>query len=176
MPHDYARNHQLEPPPTETYVPAVVNSYTIPSLAPAPTDPVGLNELTAALWRGKWIIAAMMILGLAAGLGVSRLRTPTYRARTSLQLEGFSSDQFLRDVAPVSPLIPNAPPESYLQNEVKLLESETLAKRVADKLDIQPADSPRFGLGDVLAYFNPAGQTQMSADQRRVKNVQDALT
>src|SRR5260370_25916451 len=54
----------------------------------------------------------------------------TYRARASLQIEGFNNDQFMREINPISSL-PNSTPENYLQNEVKLLGSETLPKREA---------------------------------------------
>jgi len=92
----------------------------------APGDPVGLNAITSPLWRRKHVIIAMAALGLIIGGAVSLLMTPTYRARTSMQLEGFSNDQ----ITPVTASLPNASPENYLQNQVKVLESDTLAKRV----------------------------------------------
>ena len=98
----------------------------------APGDPVALNALTGTLWRRKKVIIAMALLGLLIGGGVSLLMTPTYRARTSLQLEGFNNDQ----ISPITASLPNASPENYLQNQVKVLESDTLAKRVADVLKI----------------------------------------
>jgi len=100
-------------------------------------DPAGLNVLTSALWRGKFTIAAAAIVGVCAGLMVTKLMPVTYRARTSLQLEGFN-DQVLQKITPVMPGLHNASAENYLQNEVKLLQSETLAGRIADKLEIQP--------------------------------------
>src|SRR5258708_29457849 len=136
--NDIGNSMDMERAGQESYVPAVVASYPIPQSVPPSTDSLGLNELTASLWRRKAQIAGAAIVGLVIGLVISHLITPIYRARASLQIEGFSNDQFMRGVSPVS-FLPNSTPENYLQNEVKLLESETLATRVADKL----SDSPK---------------------------------
>ena len=68
------------------------------------------------------------------GVVCSVLMTPIYRARTSVQLEGFNNEQ----VTPITNGVPNATPENYLQNQVKVLESDTLAKRVAESLPASP--------------------------------------
>jgi len=160
-----------------SYVPAVVAGYPIPQSVPPSTDSLGLNELTASLWRRKASIAGAAIVGLLIGLVISHLMTPIYRARASLQIEGFSNDQFMRGVSPVS-FLPNSTPENYVQNEVKLLESETLAKRVADKLGDSAEDHPQ-GVAKALAYLrNHVSylRPRMTPEQRRVKNVQKALS
>jgi capsular exopolysaccharide synthesis family protein len=155
-----------------------VASYTIPQSVPPSTDSVGLNELTASLWRRKVPIAKAAIAGLLIGLVISYLTTPIYRARTSLQIEGFSNDQFTREVSPIS-FLPNSTPENYVQNEVKLLESETLAKRVADKLGDSAEEQPQ-GAARVLAYLRNhvsfLRPPRMTPEQRRIKNVQKALS
>jgi succinoglycan biosynthesis transport protein ExoP len=115
--------------------PALVETFTIPEPDTRAGEPAALHTIAIFLWRRKSAIAACAFCGLLAGALVSQLMTPVYRARTSMQLEGFN-DQALGDIAPVSPAVPNASPENYLQNQVKLLESNTLAKRVADDLGI----------------------------------------
>src|SRR5579863_1766483 len=90
---------ELEPVEQESYVPAVVSSYAVPQSVEAPGDSIGLDALTGALWRKKWTIAAMALLGLMAGLAISLVIKPTYRARASLQLEGMNNDPFM----PISP-------------------------------------------------------------------------
>ena len=56
----------------------------VPAAAPRPADEetvVDLRHLASALWRGKWIILALALIGF--GMGVKRLHehTPTYKAR-----------------------------------------------------------------------------------------------
>jgi polysaccharide biosynthesis transport protein len=141
----------------------------VPSYVEAPPDSVGLSEVTAPLWRAKRTILAIAIVGLAIGQAVSILTKPTYRARTSLQIEGFNNDQFMHEVSLISPVLPNATPENYLQNEVKVLESETLAKRVADQIGL-PLKTRR------RTWFNFLLSPQPSPEERRIKDVQKALT
>ena len=144
MPHDHiGKRMELERAGRGSYAPALVTSDPIPQVVQASGDSIGLDELTGALWRRKMTIAAAAILGLCMGQTVSLLMTPIYRARASLQIEGFNGDQFTREVAPISLSLPNATPENYLQNEVKLLQSETLAGRVADKLETTTEGKPR---------------------------------
>ena len=140
----------------------------------APGDPVALNTLTSTLWRRKKVIIAAAILGLMIGGGVSMLMTPTYRARTSMQLEGFNNDQ----ISPITTSLPNASPENYLQNQVKVLESDTLAKRVADALRIgAPGTESSGGILGTLENFIGFPRPSTTPDEaRRIKAVRDALT
>ncbi len=165
--------------PRATASPAVRTDYAVPETDRNAGAGGDLQTLTAVLWRGKLIIAAAAIWGLLVGGMVSLVSKPVYRAHTSLQLEGFN-DLALR-VSPVSPL-PNASPVDYLQNEVKVLESDTLARRVADQLNVPANVTPgrleelisgvkqRLGLGSAQAP-DPA-----SLDQRRVARVRKAIT
>jgi capsular exopolysaccharide synthesis family protein len=155
-------------------VPAIVQSY--PVSAPASGDPVGLGELGATLWRGKWIIIPVALTGLMAGILLTLQTQPTYRARTSVQIEAFN-DQVLGDGLPASSSIPNATPENYLQNEVKLLESDSLAKSVADV--IKPAPQPP-GLLDqavdaVRSGFGLFPTKPMGPEEWRIHAIQSAM-
>jgi polysaccharide biosynthesis transport protein len=169
---------EMERTGQNSYVPALINNYTIPQVVQPAGDSVGLNEITTPLWRGKLTIIGVAIVGLLAGLGISFLIPPTYRARTSMQIEGFNNDQFSREVNPISSL-PNSTPENYIQNEVKLIESDTLAKRVADKLGIPAQDTTGpmgalvAQLGNQFGFLHPAATTE---EERRIKAVQKALS
>jgi polysaccharide biosynthesis transport protein len=111
--------------------PAVVSPYAVPEFDHKSSEPAGMQTLTAYLWRRKWAIVAAAICGLLAGVTVGLFSRPVYRAHTSLKLEGFNDQKFTL----VSPL--SASPQDYLQNEVKVLESDTLARRVASQLGKQ---------------------------------------
>src|SRR5579872_7423543 len=140
----------------------------------APGDPVALNALTSTLWRRKRVIVALAVLGLMIGGGVSLLMTPIYRARTSIQLEGFSADQ----VSPITASLPNASPENYLQNQVKVLESDTLAERVASALKIGASGTESnpgilAKLEGLIGFQRPS---RVPDEEKRIKAVKDALT
>jgi len=175
--NDIGNSMQIERSGQASYVPAVA-SYTIPQSVSPSADSLGLNELTTSLWRRRTTLAGAAIGGLLIGLVISHLTTPIYRARASVQIEGFSNDQFVREVSPIS-ILPNATPENYLQNEVKLLESETLAKRVAERLG-DSAENHQGRAARVLAYLRNnisfLRPPRMTPEQRRIKNVQKALS
>src|SRR5579864_6353062 len=166
---------EMERTGQNSYVPALINNYSIPPVPQPAGDSVGLNELTTPLWRGKMTVIGVAALGLLLGLGVSLLITPTYRARTSMQIQGINNDQF----TPISAL-PNTTPENYMQNEVKLIESDTLAKRVADKLGITVPEAQHGTIGALLtqvrnqvSFLRP---DPISEQEQRIKTVQKALT
>ena len=117
--------------------PAVVETFPVSEPEVRAGDPAALHTIAAFLWRRRLAVAVCAVCGLVAGGVCSLLMPRVYRAASTLQLEGFN-DQSLYQISPISPAIPNASPENYLQNEVKLLESDTLAGRVADRLQIGP--------------------------------------
>ncbi len=167
--------------PKPASVPAVVNTVHIPEPERNTSGPEGIQSLTAYLWKQKHAIAIGAGLGLLAGLLVSLFTPPVYRARTSLQLESFN-DQAFKGVTPVSP-VPNASPEDYLQNEVKILESDTLARRVASKLPPPPPErhGPLHPIRmwienqiDSLAVYRD--RHELSPDEKIVQGVKNALT
>lgn len=116
--------------------------------------------LSQILWKGKALIGAAVLLGLLGGGAAIYLTKPEYRAHTSLLLEGFN-DQAIGSVNPVSPLPASA--VDYLQNEVKVLESDTLARRVAERLG-----------PDVSVIAGKPGRTL--TDQQQVHAIEKALT
>jgi len=139
-----------------------------------------LKELTATLARRKAMIVGFACLGLLLGLAVSLLTPLTYRARTSIQLEGFNDQSFLRAIVLTSAPVSNESADNYLANEVKILESETLARRVADRLGIQPEEHPRGVLGAMATRLGQQvsvfRSTPKTWEQRRIEQVQEALT
>jgi len=126
------------------------------------------------------MIAGCALLGLLLGLALSLLTPVTYRARTSIQLEGFNDQSFLRSIVLTAAAVSNESADSYLANEVKILESETLARRIADRLGIQPEEHPRGILGALAARLGQQvsflRSTPKTWEQRRIGQVQEALT
>jgi capsular exopolysaccharide synthesis family protein len=142
-------------------------------------ESVGVGEVLGALWRRKGAVVCISLIGTLAGLVPGLLKAPVYRARTSMQLEGFNENYLnLRDVTPVSPVVANASAEAYLQNQLKILESETLAKRVAAK--IWPGNVPEppanpTSLTRLLAPLRLGSRAPLSTEERQVVKLRKAL-
>lgn len=143
---------------------------------PRSNESVGLDEIFSRLWHRRLTVLCLALIGVAMAALMTLVRTPLYRARTAIRLEGLNNGYpNLGDILPFSTIAANTPGEAYLQNELKILQSETLAKRVAARLGLQTVQSPRHRLGNLLARFE-MGRRPPSAEDLRIKAVQQSLT
>ncbi len=102
---------------------------------PVAREPDAFVHYAALLWRQKWIVAACLLAALAAALAAIKLQQPSYRARLSLEVQNFNED-FLNRVK-IDPTSVNYQSDSYLQTQLKMLESEALMDRVREKMRAQ---------------------------------------
>src|SRR5689334_12822 len=97
------------------------------------TEPesMGASDLLEAL-RASWgVLLLCAISGIILALVIGWAQAPVYRAQASLEIQGFSSNVSGRE--PMPPKHENIT-ESYIQTQLKILHSETLLQRVAEKL------------------------------------------
>ena len=138
---------------------------------------LSLDDIFSRLWRSRWILLAGAVLGLAGGAAVSGFVTPVYRAQTVVRLEQLNErfpnlpELLSADPAPAS--------EAYVENELRVIQSDSLARRVAMKLGIRPPLKKK----SVLASIRIAGLTLPlssgpveSPDDASISQVQKALT
>ncbi len=145
------------------------------------TESIGLDEIISRLWQRRMTLLGFAVAGLLLAALITVLRKPVYRARTAVRLES-PSDAYpkLSNMSLFPAVGSTEPGESYLQNELKILQSETLARRVADRLDTQSpkTSGASFSLSPsmkLLTHLAP-GQQVLSADELKTKAVQRALT
>jgi polysaccharide biosynthesis transport protein len=94
------------------------------------------------LLRHRKTLLSFVAAGLVAAILISLIQTPIYRVRTSLEIQGIS---FLEPKGPNDTGGNYASPESYVETQVKLLQSESLLEHVIDKLKLQN-EQPKSGL------------------------------
>ena len=98
------------------------------------------------LVRNKVTLLCFALAGLALAVLFSLLQTPVYRARTSLEIQDFNSEFMdLKNVDPTN-AGPGAATDSYFQTQIKILQSDSLLERVANKIDLQQ-ERPGSGWG-----------------------------
>jgi uncharacterized protein involved in exopolysaccharide biosynthesis len=81
----------------------------------------------------RWRIAAFALAGICLAFLVSSMTQPIFRARTSLDIQNLNLDFInMRAVATTGQAGPGSS-ETYLQTEMKLLQSDTLLRRTAHR-------------------------------------------
>jgi polysaccharide biosynthesis transport protein len=98
--------------------------------APAEETGGGIPVVWQILAEHKLAIVLLAVLGIAGGLAVSMFQIPIYDARTTLEFQSTKAEAPMGGDTTDSGFTP----ESYLQTQVRVLQSRTLNERVAKKL------------------------------------------
>jgi len=85
------------------------------------------------LFRHRMMLVRFALGGLLVAIVISLVQTPIYRVRTSLDIQGTN---FLEIKGANDSTGSYATPESYVETQVKLLQSESLLDHVIDKLKL----------------------------------------
>jgi succinoglycan biosynthesis transport protein ExoP len=114
-----------------------------PDSTPLAYESGALEDLWKLLWQRKMLICACTLLGVIGGLSMGLIQQPEYRARTAIELEGLNDNYLnLKDLSPTSPAV-NYAADAYLQTQVKLIQSDPVALRVAYNLHLSGASIQR---------------------------------
>jgi succinoglycan biosynthesis transport protein ExoP len=147
-------NHSLPPARPVDLVPRppVVNAPYYPTAyvpdTPDPSDSEGgLLDYWRMICRHKTAIILTSLAGLLIGFAVGIPMTPIYRARTSIEVLNLNEDFMnLKRTNPVS-TNDSSYDVSEAETQTKLLQSDSLLKRVIEKMDpaaAQPARNPKM--------------------------------
>jgi polysaccharide biosynthesis transport protein len=94
----------------------------------------GILEYWRLAQRYKWMLLAMTIAGALFGYVTCILRTPIYKARTSLEVLNVNANFLnIHDISPIE-TVNNA--DYDIQTQVKLLQSTSLVNRTLDQLRV----------------------------------------
>lgn len=104
-----------------------------------------LGEILRILSERRWVIAIAAVVGLMLGIAAALITTPLYRASALLELNTQATDMFEASIRGGTQAVRSGNQE-ILQTQIGLLQSESLARRVVEDLNL--ASSPQFG-GDV---------------------------
>jgi capsular exopolysaccharide synthesis family protein len=103
----------------------------------------GLLPYLRLMKRRKWVIAGFVVLGALTGVVISQLRTPIYEAHVSMEVQNFNQE-FL-NVGKIDPTSVNYEADSYLQTQMKMIQSDGLLDRVVAQVPFRAAhaDTPQ---------------------------------
>jgi capsular exopolysaccharide synthesis family protein len=104
-----------------------------------PEDAFNLLHYWHLAVKYRWLLAAALVLGLAAGVVVTLLTTPVYRATATVQID--EEPQKVVAVESQRP-VQSGGADKFYQTQYELLKSRALAQRVAQGERL--GDDPRF--------------------------------
>src|ERR1700704_6065714 len=104
-----------------------------------------LSDYWQILIRHRRTLLGFVLVGLVGALVISVLQTRIYRARTSLEIQDFNANLLdIKGVDASDSTGSYVTPESYMETQVKILQSESVLGRVIDKLNLH-AERPASG-------------------------------
>ncbi|MEI6641215.1 MAG: polysaccharide biosynthesis tyrosine autokinase [Novosphingobium sp.] len=131
-----------------------------------------IREVITIIRANLLIISIVIASALAMAVIITFLQTPRYTAETSLQINDQSAqilgkqDDNLQD-----PIIAASDTERFLQTQVDILKSRTLAERVAQKLRLM--GNPRFY--EAMGMRQPSGDlTRNELEDLTIRAIEEA--
>lgn len=130
------------------------------------------------LFRHRFTLLSFALASLCAALLISLVQTPIYRVRTSLEIQGPNLPELKgSDLAGSSGSYTSA--ESYVETQVKLLQSESLIEAVIDKMKLQEK-RPKTAWGRFSAYvqhvFAISKGSRLPEEEHLIRQVEKNLT
>lgn len=145
---------------------------------PLPQEYSTVGELWSIIWGQKfWILGAVSFC-LIATLIWSIATSPVYQARTTVELEGLNESYLnIRDLSPTAPGA-SYTAEAYLQTQVRILQSETMARRVEKKLNLRSRPEYAYSGGRLSRFVEKFGihLPRVSQEDSLLKAVSEPLS
>lgn len=119
---------------------------------------IDVRATWAALYRNRKLIAATVAVAVIIGIAIIYLSTPIFRAKTAIQIDQQSTKVLQGD--DVAPSDASQDTDRFLQTQLDIIQSRSLADRVARDLGLynSPDFITRMGGTPVEAPNGPAGQ------------------
>ncbi len=125
----------------------------------APTTDEGGTEGLLAYWRilrrHQVSVISIGVVGALLGFMVALPQTPVYYATIDLELQNIN-ENFMR-LGEVDPTSINYGADSYLQTQIRILESNTVKQRVLSKLEGQPKTAGVYRTDRLSAWKKALG-------------------
>jgi len=116
-----------------------------------------LLEYLGVIRRHALSIALLAVAGALAGFALAVFSRPMYRARTTLDIQQFDENILKMGSSNEPANAPSAPAESYIQTEIKILQSDQMSRRAIAKLKAAPAAQEGDRASDLAAWSQRLG-------------------
>lgn len=121
--------------------------------------------IRGALFRQRWLIGAVLVLALIAGLGLTLLTTPIYQATSTMRVSPWSTTIVEgQDITKQD--IPTNGMANFMQTQIEIINSRNLAEQVARSRDF---GSRSDLLGANIEESRPANRSDAQWEEDKVK-------
>jgi capsular exopolysaccharide synthesis family protein len=176
------RNRNLPEPGNAGEQRLVPSLYVEPPRGEASAAPGydNLVDYRYVLVRYKMTLLGFAAAGLVAAILISWAQTPLYRARTSLEIQDFNENFLdMKSVDPTSSTGNFTTAESYVETQMKILQSESLLERVIDKLKLHEVPPPtgwRALVSRVHRMLGLSGSSSLPEKEAFIRQAERHLT
>src|SRR5713101_2861925 len=135
-----------------------------------------LQDYWHILFRHRKTLLSFALAGLLGAFAISLLQTPIYRVRTSLEIQGSNFPEMKSSNDSSGSY---STPESYVETQVKLLQSESLLEDVIDKLKLE--ERPTIGgwrafASRVRHTFESSKTSRLPEREKLIRQIESNLT
>jgi capsular polysaccharide biosynthesis protein len=134
-----------------------------------------LQDYWNILFRHRKTLLNFVLAGLLGACAISLVETPIYRVRTSLEIQGsnFAEMKGSNDSSGSY-----STPESYVETQVKLLQSESLLEAVIDKMKFEerPATGWLAFASRVRHIFESSTTSRLTDREKLIREIENNLT
>jgi len=117
--------------------------------------------LWSAVYRNRWLVLLVVAIALAIGLAVTVLSTRVYEARATVQVDQQATRVLEGD--DVQPLAQTANEARYLETQVDILKSRSMAERVEESLKLSTNNQFLTAMG-----LDPSAEVPAAARKQQV--------
>ena len=130
-----------------------------------------MTSLRAILWRQRWVLLLVTGAVMLGGLVLTMLMTPVYVATATVRVDPQNAE-IIEGEELIDPYMTSNEIDRYLETLKSVIESRSMALKVADELDLH--QSAAF-LGEMADQAAPAGVSAQSWERERLQAAADAL-
>jgi polysaccharide biosynthesis transport protein len=149
-------------PPSEPALRAAAAPFTVDSGVPEETFSF-LLEYWELLRRSQWILAAFAAFGIFVALLYTLAQVPIYQADTTIELQGLNLNFLNLKSADPTTDMPDYSGDEVVRTQIKILESNSLRKRVIAKVTEGPRQAPDTGRDPLASWRKMLGMNRLRA-------------
>jgi polysaccharide biosynthesis transport protein len=162
--------------PAREPAPPAFSSASVVEVEPAQPF-LSFGDAVEGLWRRKWAVGVAAAVCALAGLAIAFTQAPVYQARALVEVQGLNENFLNRrelDPAAEGGILQF---DSYVQTQMRLLQTERLVGKVAERLQLErePEFQPKAGLLARITGRPAAAATIKSRREALLAGIADRL-